>query len=80
MVYLYKGFIQEFQEKFISINHIITIYGEIQETAQNEFIDSVMSYLNYVNVQILNINIDSYINTGTLILDYHPLLKKQNIK
>ena len=52
------------------------MYGEIQETAQNEFIDSVMSYLNYVNVQILNINIDSYINTGTLILDYHPLLKK----
>ena len=43
---------------------------------ENEFIDSLMSCLNYENVQILNINIGFYINTGTLILDYHSLLKK----
>lgn len=47
----------EFEEKFISINHIITTYGEIQRQQKNEFLDSLMSYLNYENVQILNVNI-----------------------
>ena len=34
------------QEKFIGIHHLIAIYGGVQETAQNEYLDSLMSYLN----------------------------------